>query len=95
MGRREETLKLIYDGIDEVNSSPETRETIEKSPETVLIGEGGSLDSLGFVTLAVEIEGHVERKFKKTITLMEVVEVTDECPLTVARLADFIDGLIE
>ena len=93
MGRTEEILQLIYDGIDEVNASPETQEAIEKSPDTVLIGEGGNLDSLGFVTLAVEIERDVERKFKKAISLMEVVEVMDEAPFTIARLADFIDDL--
>lgn len=95
MGRREEILQLIYDGIDEVNASPETQETIEKSPDTVLIGEGANLESVGFVTLAVEIERDVERKFKKAISVMEVVEVMDEAPFTIARLADFIDDLIE
>ena len=95
MGRREEILQFIYDGIDEVNASPETQEAIEKSPDTILIGEGGNLDSLGFVTLAGEIERHVERKFKKAISVMEVVEVVDEAPFTIARFADFIDGLIE
>jgi len=95
MGRREEILQFIYDGIDEVNASPETQETIEKSPDTVLIGEGANLESVGFVTLAVEIERHVERKFKKAISVMEVVEVVDEAPFTIARLADFIADLIE
>jgi len=93
MDRKEEILQLIYAGIDEVNASPETQETVEKSPDTVLIGEGGSLDSLDFVTLSVEIERDVERKFKKAISVMEVVEVMDEAPFTIARLADFIDDL--
>ena len=95
MDRKEEILQLIYDGIDEVNASPETQETVEKFLDTVLIGEGGNLDSLGFLTLAVEIERHVELKFKKAISVMEVVEVMDEAPFTIARLADFIDDLTE
>lgn len=49
-------LRVVYQGIDLVNGQRPAAEKIPKSPDIVLTGEAGLLDSLGLVTLVLAIE---------------------------------------
>ncbi len=86
----EQITQAVYDAIDEVNEMREPDEAIEKSPDTVLIGESGKLDSLGLVNLAVAVEKNIERGFKETISVMDLVPTAEESAWTVAGLAKSI-----
>jgi len=57
-----EALDAIYQTIDEVNRQLPGGSTLAKSPLTVLTGEGGSLDSLGLITLLVGIEDALQAR---------------------------------
>lgn len=57
-----EALDAIYKTIDEVNRQLPGGSALAKSPLTVLIGEGGSLDSLGLITLLVGIEDALQSR---------------------------------
>ena len=52
----DEALKVVYDAIDVVNRQLPASKRLPKSPDTVIVGAGGSLDSLGIVTLVVLVE---------------------------------------
>jgi acyl carrier protein len=95
MERREQIIQAIYAAIDEVNKNLEPNKAIEKSPATVLAGEKGQLDSMGFVTLAVEVEKGIERTFKKAVSLMDVVEIAGDRPLTAEGLTDLVAKMLE
>ena len=53
---RERALDLIYETIDIVNQQLPAARRLARSPETVIVGPGGSLDSLGIVTFVLALE---------------------------------------
>ncbi len=90
----ERILQTVYEAIDEVNESPCIVEPLEKSPDTVLIGDG-RLDSLGFVTLLTSLEENLQQMLGATINVIDLVAgELEHC--TVAsltnRIAESIDS---
>ncbi len=81
--------RLIREAIDEMNAARTARPAIPTMPETVLVGDGGVLDSLGFVTLAVTVEKKIEHAFCAQISVVEIVVAGDE-RWTIGALADAI-----
>jgi acyl carrier protein len=87
-------LKAIYRTIGELNDQLPAQKRLRASPETVLMGEKGHLDSLGLITLLVSLEDELE------VTLGRRVKVFDEALLadpngpmaTVGALADHISA---
>ena len=71
MSDKQTVIESIYTAIDEFNAVAEEPRHLEKSPETILFGKDGRLDSLGLVSLIVEIEGQVQTDFDTTITLAD------------------------
>ena len=61
----------IYSAIDIVNEEYLSDEKLKKSKTTKLMGEGAILDSLGLVTLIVEVENKIEENFSKTVVLAD------------------------
>jgi|TARA_B100000315_G_scaffold155664_1_gene144239 acyl carrier protein len=89
-------LTAIYDAIDLINAQNEEF-LIEKSPETILFGRGGRLDSLGLVNLVVAIEQNIEDAFDTSIVLAnENAMAKKNSPFrTVSALAGYIAELLE
>ena len=54
-------LQAIYEAIREVNELVDPDQKLVESPDTVLIGEDGTLDSLGLVSLATVTDENIER----------------------------------
>ncbi len=95
MERNKETIQLIYDAIDELNRTLERKDAVDKALDTVLIGESGTLDSMNFVAFAIEVEKAIERTFHKSISLMEIIEITDDAPLTIGRLSSLLGEMLD
>lgn len=53
---RERALKLIYETIDSVNQQLPAARRLARDPATVIVGAGGSLDSLGIVNFVLALE---------------------------------------
>ena len=87
MERHKQILGLIYDAMSRIGDSPTPNSMPEKSPEDVLFGESGKLDSLGIVRLILTLEESVATTFGSTVHLMDVI---DRVPMTVATLAECI-----
>jgi acyl carrier protein len=87
--------QVIHDAIEEVNQTRDPGQAVPASPETVLIGEAGQLDSLGFVALAVTIEEQIERLFNEPISVIELVTAGEASCWTVDSLAARIAELLE
>lgn len=90
----ETVLRAIYDAIDEINETAGPHEAVEKSPDAVLLGETGQLDSLGFVTLIASVEENVEQAFNVTINVMDAVTLEDDS-FTVDMLANRTAHLVD
>jgi len=86
-------LAAILASIDEYNAlQTEGDRCLTASPETVLFGPSGGLDSLGLVNLIVATEQRVEEVFGVGITLADSHAVSMErSPFrTVGTFADYV-----
>lgn len=93
----EKVIQLIFNVIDEVNEELPESSRLEKSPDTVLFGESGKLDSLGLVNLIVAVEESLEGEFGEPISLSDEKAMSQKrSPFkTVKSLADYITLMLE
>lgn len=96
MIERDRVFRLIYGVIERLNEQRKPDERIKRNADSVLMGSGGSLDSLGLVNLIVATEEAVEQEFGTPITLSENMEYGDErSPFhTINSLADHMMFLL-
>ena len=85
-------LELIYRVIDEHNNLNPKELKIEKSEETILIGQKGNLDSLAFLTFLVEVESIVKKNIDENIVIIDEILFSEENgPYnTIASLSEYI-----
>ena len=87
---------IIYNRIEELNRQLPAELKLKNSLDTILVGEGGILDSLGLITLVVSLEEAMEEVGVHTALLEEEFLVDSEGPLrTVGSLVDLIVSKIE
>ena len=96
MNQKEQVVQAVYGAIDEVNQLLAKELQLEKSPETVVVGRGGKLDSLGIVNLIVATEARFAEEFGVTLNLADKMAMPgDKSPLeTVGALTDYIGSLL-
>ena len=70
-GRAERIERAVFRAIDEINQARAREQRLEKSSDTVLMGESGRLDSLGLVNLVVAVEEQVAEEFGVTINIAD------------------------
>ncbi|MFN3557903.1 MAG: hypothetical protein ACK4UQ_01355 [Brevundimonas sp.] len=87
------SIQLIYDAIDAVNEQIVDGPSIKKAPDTSLLGDNSTVDSLTLVNLVVAVEELIHDRLGKTLTLIDEETFTDESrPLaTVQSLANLVD----
>lgn len=93
---KEKVAQAIYNAVDTLNLQLATEQKLEKSDETVLIGENGRLDSLGLVNFLVALEQEIEEQFSISLMLFnESLITSDNSPLsTIGTLAEYITGRV-
>ncbi len=93
---RDQIIQWIYNVIDETNEQLDNKQRLSKTLDTVLIGEGGKLDSLGLINFIVGLEQLVQEQAGVTITLADqMLDASQTSPLrTVDSLATHIASLI-
>ena len=84
--------RLVWRAFDEVSAELALDRQIARSPDTVLYGEGGVFDSLGLVSLIVEIEAAVVDEYGVTLSLANNRALSQQnSPFrTVATLLDYV-----
>ncbi len=89
-------MDILFSAIDELNEIRPTGQTIEKSPGTVLFGEGGTLDSIGLVSFIVAAEQKIAQETGINITLADERAMSQRnSPFrTVSALANYISLLM-
>ena len=87
----ERALRIVYEAIDVVNQQLPAARRLRKSPNTVIIGAGGALDSLGVVNFVITLEDKVAEAIGTTVQLLDQQMLVDDSPLqTVGALTDYI-----
>lgn len=97
MTGNEKIVQAIMASIDEVNEQLPKEEKMEKSDDSVLFGNGGTLDSLGLVSLITTLEQKIEEQFGITATLLEdIADLENDNPFeTVQTLANYTASILE
>lgn len=85
-------IEAIYQVIDEVNPLLSGEMKLDKSLNTVILGENGKLDSLGMVNFIVAMEDKIKESFGFEISLSDEKVIAEKnSPLsTVQTLSDYI-----
>lgn len=89
--------EAIIEHIEEFNKTLETPVDLSKGADSVLFGGDGSLDSVDFVSLVVDIEQMIEEKFGQVVALADARAMSQEhSPFrTVGSLAEYISSRLE
>lgn len=97
MTNNEKAMQAVTEAIDELNEQLTKEEKLKKSPDTALFGSGGSLDSLGLVSLITTVEQKIEEKFGVSVTLLDdIAGLENDNPLsTVSSLSDYVASILE
>jgi len=92
---REIFFELILDSLREIVAQGDRPFPCELKEETPLIGHGAILDSIGLVTLVIDIEQRIEEKFGWALTLANDRAMSQKnSPFrTVQALTDYVVSL--
>ena len=92
---RQQALRLVFETIDAVNPQLAPARRLAKAADTVIVGPGGSLDSLGIVTFVVALEERVGDELSRSVQLLDETALSDPGgPFhTVGSLADYVSAL--
>jgi hypothetical protein len=92
---RVEALQLVYDAIDVVNRQLPSSRRLAKSPETVIVGPSGSLDSLGVINFVITLEERASKVLSAPVDLLDSTALVEEhSPFrTVDTLTRFLETL--
>lgn len=98
MPHNKRVLALVERAVDEVNQQRPDDGKISRSTETALVGESGTLDSLGLVALIVAVEEEIEKEFQVQIRLTEdesLLSGTNNPIQSIGGLVDYITRQLE
>lgn len=95
--RRDQALGLIYEAIDVINRQLPSSRRLPKSPDTIIVGPSGHLDSLGIVNFILAVEERASEATGAPVRLLdEGAALDDSGPFrnvdTLAGLLERIDG---
>lgn len=68
---KEQIVEVIYSSIDGLNEMLPPDQWLEKSPQAVILKQGGGLDSLGFVNFVSLVEEKYFDRFGQRIVLAQ------------------------
>jgi len=90
-------LDAIFSAIEELNRQLPADRKVARTPDLVIFGTAGEIDSLGFVTLIVAIEQKIEDDFGVTISLTDEKAMSGEgAPFrTIGTLAEYITAILQ
>jgi acyl carrier protein len=96
MADRERIQQAIYRAIDELNQQLSKGVSVDKSPDAVLYGNTGKLESIDLVTLIMEVEDQIKAEFGTAITIADDRAMSRENSpfLTVGTLTDYVAELV-
>jgi acyl carrier protein len=71
MSAREDVIAAIYEAIRRTNETRPPEAALTCSEETVFFGKGGALDSLGLVSLIMDVEELVNDRWGTSLVLAD------------------------
>lgn len=90
-------LRAIYSAVDEVNLLLPPEKRLAKAETTPIVGDGASLDSLGFLNFILLTETKINEACTPAVNLAErlLEDATGDPPQTLGALASLVGTLQE
>tara|TARA_B100000519_G_C14257620_1_gene445835 strand:+ start:1901 stop:2200 length:300 start_codon:yes stop_codon:yes gene_type:complete len=97
MDQKNKIQEVLFKVIEEINIELPSDKQLPKSPDTVLFGKGGSLDSLGLVNLLILLEQQLDDELNVNITIADEKAMSQKrSPFaTVSSLTSYIDTILK
>lgn len=95
MVTRETIQELVYAAVDDVNAILGAGRRLAKTADTVILGPGSRLDSLGLVNLIVGVEDRVQAEYAVALTLADELMQPETTLQTLGALAGYVHRCIE
>jgi len=91
------TYKVLFAAVDQLNDELPLKLRLTKTPETVILGSGGKLDSLSIVSFLMLAEQMLENEFNFPVGLADERAMSQErSPFrTLSTMADYIGQLLK
>jgi acyl carrier protein len=88
----ERILSIVFSTVEAINPQLAADQRLGKQPETVLIGEKGVLDSLGFINFLTSLEANLSESLGKPIKLLDesLMVDTDGPYRTIGSLVNYV-----
>ncbi len=83
-------LEWVYAASDAINKDLPDEEKIVKAEDTIVHGEGSSIDSLMIINLMLAVESAVERESGTRLSLMSSDEFANGEASTLGKLAHLV-----
>lgn len=88
--------KIIHEILETIGETDDIAEIKSVTEKTVLMGEGGVLDSASLIFMVSELEERIEGEFGKKITIADESMFSRKSPFqNVGALADYLLSLLE
>ena len=96
MADHERIQQAVYRAVDELNKQLPKGISVNKSPDAVLYGKTGKLESIDVVTLIMEVEDQIKAEFGKCITIADdrAMSLENSPFLTVGSLTNYVAELL-
>ena len=96
MNNKERILDAIFSALEETNQQLPSGGQLKKSPDTILFGRSGMLDSMALVSLIVSVEENIAEKLGIAITIADERAVSQKSSpfQTVKTLTDYTELLV-
>ena len=93
----DEVRSVVIEAIDDLNGSLPPERRLDSGTDTVLLGSGSRLDSLGLVNLIMSIEQLIEERYGQAVTLADERALSQKSSpfRTVGTLTEYTAGLLQ
>src|SRR5690348_1042826 len=90
--RQQAISRTVYRALEEINATQPPEQLLALTPDTVLLGDGGVLDSTGIINLLVAVEDSFSTEFRRGVRLVDEQLMVDPAgPLrTVGTLVSYL-----
>jgi acyl carrier protein len=95
--QKKQIINIVYDALENLNAERPADNKVPVAMDTLLLAEGGLVDSLELVSLIVDVEVAMAEKFQCATSLTDDEAMSrEESPFhDVASLCDYISEVVQ
>lgn len=95
MLEKDQIQVVVYRSIDRINELLQDENALTKEDTTILVGDGSTLDSMGFINFVVTLEEELTQVMNHDLNLMETLNADGVGSQRWSTVAELVDLLFE